>query len=75
MPTGLSFDPRTWLHPPVPPPTPAVDAGPALSRRSGEPPRARWLALGVSLALLAGGALAAWATREAAPIAAPGPGS
>ena len=68
MPTGLSFDPRTWLAAP-PAPAPGEGDAEAQHRRSGEPPRATWLALGISVGLLAAGALTAYATREAAPEA------
>ena len=63
-----SFDPRTWQgdDPALATAASAARPVPPVPPLAGTPPR-RWLGLALSAAILAGGALAAYATRADAP--------
>ena len=73
-----SFDPRTWRRrDPAASTTPVIASKPAEAARGAGPGEARypvgtwrwWLGPALSAAILAGGALAAYETRDAAPAA------
>ena len=68
MTSDHSFDPRTWREAsapspaaPVKQPAPAAEVAP----RPGEPARAAWLGLSISVTILLAGAVAAYAMRPA----------
>ena len=62
-----SFDPRTWHvgHRTPTAPEPVAEAQPAAPPAPGEPARATWLGFVLSAAILASGAVGAWAMRPA----------
>jgi hypothetical protein len=65
-----SFDPRTWKREETAPAvTPATSVKPAIARPAAETGFRWWMGPALSLAILLGGALAAYATGSAPPAA------